>query len=214
VPPTPGDYPAALAGIEGFDRARLTESDRARKVEYQRAHRRRALEASVVNFDEFLRELQIRLEVGPVNESNLDRVVQLFERTNQFNLSAIRYRREDLRPYVADANRLLCVSYADRFGPSGLVGALVFAIEGHVLEIESFVLSCRVLGRRVEHAVVAALAERLAKDGVEATRLNYRDTDRNAPARDFVRSLTAVAGDVVPVEHVRGPSQIAVAWCG
>jgi FkbH-like protein len=213
VPPALGDYPAALAGIEGFDRARLTESDRARKVEYQQAHQRRAFEASVGNFDVFLRELKIRLEVGPVNESNLDRVVQLFERTNQFNLSAVRYRREDLQQYVVDANRLLCVNYADRFGPSGLVGALVFSIAGHVLEIENFVLSCRVLGRRVEYAVVAALAERLRTDGVEAMRLNYRQTNRNDPARDFVRSLAAVPGGVVPIENFRGPSQIAVAWC-
>jgi FkbH-like protein len=212
VPPALGDYPDALAGIEGFDRARLTESDRSRKVEYQRVHQRRALQASVANFDEFLRELGIRLEVGPVSESKLDRVVQLFERTNQFNLSAIRYRPEDLQPYVADANRLLYVSYADRFGSSGLVGALVFAIRGHVLEIENFVLSCRVLGRRVEHAVVAALAQRLRTDGVEATRLNYVQTDRNAPARDFVRSLTAVPGDLVLIEDIRLPSQIAVAW--
>jgi FkbH-like protein len=189
VPETISDYPSCLRNIEGFDRPRLTDADRERKSDYQLTRKRRELATRVTSLDEFIQELQICLEISPATASNLERVAQLFERTNQFNLSQIRYRREALQPLLDDPLRLLCIDYSDRFGPSGLVGALVLTRTGDVACSENFVLSCRVLGRKVEHAVLGAIASRLAADGCKRLRFNFVASERNQPASEFLDSL-------------------------
>jgi FkbH-like protein len=211
VPPTLSDYPECLRAIEGFDRAQLTDADRQRKESYQQARQRRQFEARTTDLDAFVRELQIKVELFPASESHMDRVAQLFARTNQFNLSGIRYRREELQPLAEVPTRLLCVAYADRFGSSGLVGALVFSQSGGRVDVENFVLSCRVLGRKVENAVMAAVAARFHSTGHSTIHFNYRASERNAPARDFLASLGAETGAGISPSALPVPA-IEVIW--
>jgi FkbH-like protein len=211
VPDVLSKYPDCLRALAGFDRPRLTHADRERKADYQQAQERRELAASSTDLDAFVRELKIRLVLGPATASSLDRVTQLFERTNQFNLSGLRYRREELQCWVDDPERLLCVDYTDRFGSSGLIGALVFGHSDRVASVDGFVLSCRVLGRKVEHAIVAAAGGMFRAHGRNAIRFQFQASDRNQPARDFLLDIGATPSEDLEISRLCHPA-IDVVW--
>jgi FkbH-like protein len=172
------------------------------------------MEASSASFEDFLRELEVRLtmfDVSGADAGTLDRVIQLFQRTNQFNTSNRRYRREELSQCLG-AGLVLGVRYADRFGDAGVVGALVVVGGGDTRELEAFVLSCRVLGREVERAVLGALAERLQKDGSRSLRMLFERTARNAPAAHLLQSLGWEEGGALPVESLPVHPVHVVRW--
>jgi acyl carrier protein len=115
-------------------------------------------------------------------------VAQLTQRTNQFNFTTIRHSEADLQRFLdSGAGECFTVEVSDRFGDYGLVGAVIVSKEREDLAIETFLLSCRVLGRGVEHRVMAFLAELCA--GTVVARL--QPSGRNAPAQQFLDSIGA-----------------------
>ncbi|WP_206326773.1 SDR family NAD(P)-dependent oxidoreductase [Streptomyces sp. S3(2020)] len=192
-PADPAALPAFLDRVWAFDRLQVTAEDRARASFYETAGRRRELRASSATLTDFIRDLDLRIEVREAAGDALTRVAQLTQRTNQFTIAPVRRQLSELRALLADDPTLRCrtVRVADRFGDYGVVGAALLRTAGDVADLETFLMSCRVLGKGVEHAFLARLAEEVREE-CAVLRITHRPTERNAPARKF---LDSVAGD-------------------
>ncbi|MYV56608.1 HAD-IIIC family phosphatase, partial [Streptomyces sp. SID3212] len=191
-PADPADLPGFVDRVWAFDRLQVTDEDRARASFYEAAGRREELRGATATLADFIQELDLRVEVRPAEGAALTRVAQLTQRTNQFNAAPARYQESELRAVLADPSvRCRTVQVTDRFGDYGVVGAAVLRTDGTTADLETFLMSCRVLGKGVEHAFLARLAAELA-DECTVLRVTYRPTGRNQPARRF---LDSVAGE-------------------
>ncbi|GHB74837.1 HAD-superfamily phosphatase, subfamily IIIC:FkbH [Streptomyces cirratus] len=173
-----------------FDTLRLTDEDRARTGEYHRQRERRALRQAGASHEEFLRALEVTLDLGPPRGHEYARLSQLSLRTNQFNLTGGGLPEPRLAALAADPDRLLLAARtADRFGANGLVAAVLGTFEAGALRLDGMWLSCRVLGRDIERAVLAVLLAHARDDlGLSAVTARYVPTARNHRVRDFYPS--------------------------
>ena len=191
--PLPGraeEIPEFLRHVWAFDRARVTEEDRQRADLYaQRAERSRAQRASA-SLEEFLKSLQLEITIRPMEPGQLERVAQLTRRTNQMNASCIRRTEAEIQALLAVGGaECLTVTVQDRFGSYGLTGVIVFLAQGDALVADTFLLSCRALGRGVEHRMVARLGEIALERGLARVEIPFVSIGRNRPAQLFLEGL-------------------------
>ncbi|MFD5011102.1 HAD-IIIC family phosphatase [Streptomyces chartreusis] len=169
-----------------FDVMALTDTDRKRPELYRNRALRGDFSSGFDSSEDFLRALDLKVEMTPASEYTIGRIAQLAARTNQFNLTGIRYDEAATRRMSEDAGHLvLSVSVADRFGDEGIVGALWVERTDEVWRVLNLVLSCRVLSRGVERAAVGRLAELAALAGARSVEGHYRPSYRNGVAADF-----------------------------
>jgi FkbH-like protein len=189
--PVDGDIEGFLRHVWAFDRPHLTAEDRQRTAMYrQEAERTRFLnEAPTIT--EFLAGLGLRITIAEPAAEQVERVAQLTQRTNQFNFTTIRRNEAEIRQLGESGRECRAVEVSDRFGDYGLVGVLIFGPRGDELEVDTFLLSCRVLGRGVEHQMLAELGQFAVAHGLARVVAMVLFTKKNQPARDF---LKAVAG--------------------
>jgi FkbH-like protein len=183
------EIPDFLAHVWAFDRARVTEEDRRRGEMYaQRAERARAARTSP-SLEDFLASLELKVTIAPMGPAQVDRVAQLTQRTNQMNATCIRRTAAEIQRLPEEC---LTVHVTDRFGSYGLTGAILFRVD-RALVVDTFLLSCRALGRGVEHRMVARLGEIAIERGLEAVEIPFVAAQRNRPALLFLESLGAPA---------------------
>ncbi|HKS06195.1 MAG TPA: FkbM family methyltransferase [Gemmatimonadaceae bacterium] len=189
--PERGDAVASfLDHVWAFDRGGATAEDRKRTLMYRQNAERERFRDQVMSLSDFVKGLELRVDIAPPADADLERVSQLTYRTNQFNFTTIRRSVADVREFMArrDAGALT-VRVADRFGDYGLVGVVLYERAAGRVRVDTFLLSCRVLGRGVEHAVLAHLAALAVNANAEFVELEYQPTPRNAPAKSFVDAL-------------------------
>ena len=212
LPHEPDAIPHFLAHVWAFDHVIVTEEDRHRNVYYAQAQEfGRELEKAQ-SAGHFLDTLDLRVNIRLLTAEHLPRVAQLTQRTNQFNFTTIRRTEQDIQGLVADgAMECRVIDVSDRFGDYGLTGVVLFGIQDDALVIDTFLLSCRVLGRGVEHRVMSALAEEASRRGLAYVIANLVPTSKNQPARDFLRSCGA--SQKFPVDTLLGlkPQPAAIA---
>ncbi|WUS98118.1 HAD-IIIC family phosphatase [Streptomyces sp. NBC_00708] len=185
----PATHIGRLLADGWFDTVSLTDEDRARTGEYRARRERAQLHAGSGSHEEFLRALDVRLEVGPPRPHEAARISQLTLRTNQFNLAGGGLTEAAVTDLAADAERQLLVARAaDRFGDNGLVGAVLITRSGERWQLDNLWLSCRVLGRGLEHAFLAVLLSRARRLGLHTVGARYVPTARNHRARDLYPS--------------------------
>ena len=176
-----------LIGSEGlFDVLRVTTDDHNRLTEYKAQKQRATLEASSGGRDEFLASLDIVCTMQSALEAPLARAVQLLAKTNQFNLTTRRHTAGEIENFAADpAGQAVVIRVRDRFGDAGVVGLALARNHGSSCFIDSLLLSCRVIGRGIETALLAHIAHHAAHLG--ATRLvgEFVPSAKNAPAASF-----------------------------
>lgn len=189
--PPPDEVAGFLANLWAFDKASVTQEDARRTSMYRESAARESLEAEASNIGEFLAALELVIDIEAPTEDEWPRVAQLTQRTNQFNFTTARRTEAELRAMAAAGTIVLAVHVRDRFGDYGLVGEVVANIRGNALLVDNFLLSCRVLGRGVEHAIVARLGALAVSHGLATLRLPFRRTAKNEPARAFADSIVA-----------------------
>ena len=154
-PQNPLLYSSALLSLDCFDTASLGAEDRSRTGMYVAERKRVEQRRGVRSLDDWLKTLDIRVIAEPLSESNLERAVQLLNKTNQMNLSTRRMTRAGYLAWATvDDNQVWTFRVADKFGDSGLSGIASLSLEGGRARIVDFILSCRVMGRRIEEAMV------------------------------------------------------------
>ncbi|MEV7870617.1 HAD-IIIC family phosphatase [Streptomyces sp. NPDC088124] len=173
-----------------FDVRELTTEDRARAVQYRQEAERQDLQQATGSMEEYLRALDVSVEITPVRDHEVARVAQITLRTNQFNLTTRRLQAPDVRERLDSPDHLvLAVRSRDRFGDNGVVGALFAHREDEALRIDNMLLSCRVFARGIEQAAIAALLEHAVGSGAAEVRASYRPTAKNHKTRGFYPSL-------------------------
>ena len=175
-----------LAAEPFFDAAVVTDDDANRLNEYKAQAQRAALETSAGNRDEFLASLEIVCTFLSALNAPIARSVQLLAKTNQFNLTTRRHSAAEIEEFAsAPGGQAIAIRVRDRFGDAGVVGLALARTKGDTCSIDSLLLSCRVIGRGIETALLAHLGENALKAG--ATRLvgEFIPTKKNEPCADF-----------------------------
>ncbi|MER5435290.1 HAD-IIIC family phosphatase [Streptomyces sp. NPDC002588] len=187
LPRDPAEYAAHLAARGDFNLLRLTEEDRGRTDLYRARARRAVLAESSTDLESYLAALEPRLSVEPAGPLNTARISQLFGKTNQFNLTGIRYAEAEVARRLADGSgRFLGARLTDRFGDNGLIAALALGTEADgSWTIENFVLSCRVFSRRVEDTLVGLVLRAAREHGAPAVTARFSRTAKNTAFAGF-----------------------------
>jgi FkbH-like protein len=183
-----------LAHLWAFDKVSVTSEDLQRTRMYLENAARQELENSATDMIQFMAALELDIDIGVPDESQWPRVAQLTQRTNQFNFTTVRRTEAEMRAVQSDGAIVLRVNVRDRFGDYGLVGVVVAAPSGVELVVDSLLLSCRVLGRGVEHAVMRMLGDLARERNLATIVLPYVATPKNEPARAFAESVVAQFG--------------------
>ncbi|MYU24699.1 SDR family NAD(P)-dependent oxidoreductase [Streptomyces sp. SID8352] len=191
------DVPAFLDRLWSVDRLAVTDEDRRRADFYRARGERDAMRRDAASFTDFIAGLGLVVDVAPATPEQYPRLSQLTYRTNQFNLSTVRRGEAELRALAAGPGvRVRAVRVRDRFGDYGLVGLAVTRPDGEGPDgegpdavLDTFLLSCRVLGRGVEHALLAAVARDLAGAGVAGLVMPFVPSPRNTPVGRFFDSV-------------------------
>jgi FkbH-like protein len=191
VPEDPAHFSRVLADAGYFEAASFTADDLARARQYQDSGRRQQAFESATDMNAFLSSLAMRLQIGEVDAQSLARVTQLINKTNQFNVTTRRYTEPALRGFASDPSSIaLHFRLADRFGDNGLIAVVLARTDTAArLAIDSFVMSCRVLGRGVELAIMNEIVERARARGVREITGEYIPTARNALVADLFARL-------------------------
>ena len=190
LPRDPASFASFLEHIWAFDHSGTTEEDRNRARMYQDNAQRERFRVQAPSLKEFIAGLMVRVDIAEATEDQLNRISQLTFRTNQFNFTTIRRSPGEIRDFLKKQNAGgLTVRVADRFGDYGLVGVVLYDTEADRFKIDTFLLSCRVLGRGVEHTVLSTIGQRASSAGVKFVEVAYVSTERNLPAREFLSSL-------------------------
>jgi FkbH-like protein len=199
LPNDPMEYAAALRAAPVFERLTLTDEDRSRGRLYVEQRRRTELQRDAASLEDFYRSLDMEVEVSDVTPASLPRAAQLTQKTNQFNLTTRRYSEQQLSELLDAGHRIRTVRVRDRFGDNGLVGVVITKQDDGVCEIDSFLLSCRVIGRTIETALLATVADQAEAEGARALHGAFVPTRKNKPAEGFLAAhgfeLTAENGD-------------------
>ncbi|RPI10351.1 MAG: hypothetical protein EHM65_08210, partial [Acidobacteriales bacterium] len=156
----------------------------------QRVERTR-LEKQAKTLEEFITSLQLDIRVEAMTPDRLPRVAQLTQRTSQMNFTTIRRTEADVLALLRSGAECLTVEVSDRFGSYGLTGVAIFNVDGDALRVDTFLLSCRVLGRGVEHHLMARLGEIASQRGLRRLVVPFLLTQRNHPALLFLENVAA-----------------------
>ncbi len=169
-----------------FERLTLSAEDQRRGAMYQAQREREQLEQNITSREDFYRSLQQEAEIFPLTKATLARIAQLTNKTNQFNLTTRRYTEQQISELVAKPGwDCYSIRVRDRFGDNGLVGVAITQQQGDTAEIDTFLLSCRVIGRTVETAFLSFLVGQARSKGAHQLQGWFLPTKKNAPARNF-----------------------------
>ena len=190
MPDDPGLYASFLKRQAWFERSSVTAEDAEKTQQYRSQAERAARKGAVQSLEQYLAELGTRIEIRRAQTRDVPRVQQLFTKTNQFNVTSIRYSVGEVQQMLASSQQALFVARAqDCFGDLGQIGLFLLDADDAGFRIDSFLLSCRALGRGIETALMNALKNFVQDSGSQGSlRARYVPTARNSPAAGFFES--------------------------
>jgi FkbH-like protein len=190
LPADPAEYVRALDEYLLFEPASFTTEDARRTDQYRARREAAAVAESAETIEDFYRSLDMSCVVCPFTEDDLPRIAQLVGKTNQFNLTTRRHSAAALRELTADPNGVhLSFRLTDRFADQGLVALAIAFQSGTTLSIDTWLMSCRVIGRSLENTVLQELCHAAATRGCAEIRGTYIPTPKNGLVRDLFERL-------------------------
>ncbi len=186
LPSNPRLYRQTIEALDVFDVLSLTKEDMRRGEMYVGKRKRAELERTAGSLEDFLRGLGLRVTVREATDFDMPRVVQLIGKTNQFNLTTRRYTDAQVREMSDSGDvAVYCMAVSDRFGDEGIVGVAIVRKGAEEWVVDSFLMSCRVIGRSVETAFLAKIVADARKGGAKRLVGEFIPSKKNAPASDF-----------------------------
>jgi FkbH-like protein len=190
LPSDPALYARTLLAAGYFESIGFSDEDKQRAELYRDNARRVALEKQTGDVDGYLASLDMRLTLQPFDDTGRARIAQLINKSNQFNLTTRRYTEADVARLQHDPEAFtLQVRLADTFGDNGMISVLICRRTEDVWDIDTWLMSCRVLGRRVEQAVLAELVEQARGRGVRKLMGSYVPTEKNQLVENHYEKL-------------------------
>ncbi len=163
----------------------LTDEDKVKNEQYQLVQKSNQEKEQFQSIDEYLQNLEITITIQQVNEITLPRASQLTQKTNQFNLTTIRYTESDLLSILKNSGIIYLLSVSDKFGDSGISGEIIIKLENDVAIIDSFMMSCRVLGKKIERTFLNEILSMLKAKNINQVYANYIKSSKNIQVVDF-----------------------------
>ena len=184
----PSQYTTIIKNMKEFNSLKITDEDAKRGQMYAQQKNRQEFERSVTNLDEFLKNLKLKVIIKDADKFSIPRISQLTLKTNQFNLTTKRYQEEDIKNFVEDKN--IEIGYAqveDKFGENGITSVFILNKKNpKEWHLDTFLLSCRIMGRDIEKCIMSHIISKAKKDGVVIIKANYLPTKKNKPIEDFL----------------------------
>jgi FkbH-like protein len=210
VPELPEDVsaiPSFIAAMDCFETADLTAEDAGRTDLYRQEAQRRGASAGATTVQQWLDSLDIRLTVRPLDRASLPRAAQLLNKTNQFNMAGRRLGEAELWDWCAQPGRTaLLFSVADKFGDAGATGLVTASTDGDTATLVDLVMSCRVMGKGIEQAM---LSEACRAVGARTVFAPFVVTEKNGPCRQFLEAAYAEPPRV-DLSRLAAPAHVAV----
>lgn len=186
LPEDPALYLEAITDIADFNSFHLIEEDRRKGQMYVEQRKRVEFSKSAGDVISYLKGLEMVARIEKANSFTIPRISQLTQKTNQFNMTTKRYLDEDIRAFVSSKDFLVfSVDVSDKFGSNGIVGTVIIEKKIGKWKINSFLLSCRVIGRRIEEAMLAYIFESAKAEGISFVIGEFVPTKKNIPAKNF-----------------------------
>lgn len=189
------DFPQNVANLadvikdinsEYFWSPNQTEEDKNKSEQYKQEKMRKSCLESAASLDDYIRSLDIKIVMNEVRPEQYNRVVQLINKTNQFNTNTLRFDNQSFLDYCAKDNHNVWVAnVSDKFGNSGLVAVVMGHEEANEFIIDNFLMSCRVMGRKIECAIISAIHNEVDKD----MSASYVRTEKNSPVEKLWETL-------------------------
>lgn len=190
LPDSSAFYVRTIAAAGYFEAAGFSDEDRARSKFYEQNAKRVAVQAAAGGIDDYLVSLAMTIRFAPFDERGRARIAQLINKSNQFNLTTRRYTEGEVAALGDDpAVITLQIRLEDVFGDNGMISTIIARVRGEDAEIDTWLMSCRVLGRRVEEAALVELIRLLRTRGVTRLIGIFRPTERNGIVVDHYRKL-------------------------
>ena len=204
LPRDPSVFKDLISSCGLFDTLLLSEEDRRRNEMYRaESERNRAMsDFSAAGIEDYYQNLEMKVTIKAADDFAIPRISQLTQRTNQFNLTTKRYSEVQIEElsHLPDYE-VLYLQLQDRFGDSGIVGVAILKFEAYTAEIDSFLLSCRVIGRGIEDALLKVCMDIASKRGSKVITGTYLPTEKNSQVENFYKErnfvLTATEGDAL-----------------
>lgn len=190
LPAETSKIPAFLNHVWAFDKLKITKEDKERTKSYQQQIERSRLQENSGSFQDFLKNLQLKCDITKATEAQLPRISQLCLRTNQFNSTSKRHSENDLKQLLSRENvNIWAINVQDRFGDYGLVGTVIYEEKEKIINVGSFMLSCRALGRGIEHKMLAAIGQTALDSNCEFVDLEFIASAKNVPIYNFFEEV-------------------------
>ena len=169
-----------------FDTLVITHEDRIRGELYQAEFSRKKHQATYSDIEEYLKSLTMKLEIKRSDDFSIPRIAQLTQKTNQFNLTTRRYSEDEIRKFAQDRNfDIIYATLGDKFGDMGIIGVCILKYQDPDVVFDSFLLSCRALGRKVEAAFLREVLLIAIKRGASGAIGEYIPTKKNQQTAGF-----------------------------
>jgi len=170
-----------------FQIYKLTNEDKIKLEQYKANAERTLLQKSFTSFDDYLKSLEIVLNIQELNSMNLSRIAQMTQKTNQFNLTTKRYTEEDIAAFATQGAKIYCINVSDKFGDSGITGVAIVTLneKNKIADIDSFLLSCRILGKNIEKVFLNYILQQLKNIGILHITSSFVPTAKNKQVSIF-----------------------------
>ena len=164
----------------------LTDEDLQKSTQYEANKQRLQAQQGCVDIDSYLQSLEMKIEIEEANQYNIPRIAQMSQKTNQFNLTTKRYTEADIQKLAATKNAVFCIRVVDKFGDYGISGAVILKYpQPDTAQIDSFFMSCRILGKKIETGFLNWILNILKENNIETVRADYFETTKNVQVKNF-----------------------------
>ena len=190
LPSDSAKFAHVLTEMNVFESLKITDEDVKRKDMYLGQRKRVEFEHKIGDINEFLKQMNIQVTIKKADNFLVPRISQLTLKTNQFNLTTKRYQQEQISSFSDDKNYVVeCIEVSDKFGNNGITGAYIIKKKETEWIIDTFLLSCRIIGRGVEDAMLSQLIERAKRENIKKIKGEFIPTAKNKPAENFYKEF-------------------------
>lgn len=187
VPKDPSLYLEALMELNDFNSFQYSDEDKRRGQMYAEQRKRQELSKITTDITEYLKALEMVITLEQANSFTIPRISQLTQKTNQFNMTTKRYLEDDIKAFLQQGDIVCSVKVVDKFGDNGITGVAIVKKELDKWFIDSFLLSCRVIGRRVEETMIAYIFAKAKEEHATSIIAEFVPTKKNMLAKDFYK---------------------------
>jgi len=178
----------AITNRFDFRKKRILKEDLEKTSQYELEQLRKEEESAFTSIDDFIKSLDINLDIRLNDQADFPRLSQMTGKTNQFNFNKRPYNENELASFIENG-RIYSLTAADKYGDYGTEGLIMVEIGGHAAFLENYLMSCRALGKKIENTFYDHVISQLSLEGIEVKEIRFKTNEKNIPAQTFFKSI-------------------------